>query len=343
MAEAGPIGYYHKARFGSGAWIAHLHGIVILDEGNPMERVIIVGSGPAGLTASLYASRANLSPLCIEGWQPLGLLMTTTEVENFPGFPEGVMGPELMMKMREQAEKFGTRFITENASKLELEGDIKKVWVGDECYETRTVILSTGASSIKVGIPSEETYLYGKGISTCATCDGAFYKKMTVAIIGGGDSAMEEANFLTNFASKVYLINRRDEFRASKIMSDRAKANPKIELVTPYVVDEFLGDGKLLNSLRLKNAQTGDFKMLEVAGAFVAIGHKPNTELFETQVELDAKGYVKCLGRSQKTNIPGVMAAGDLQDTTYKQAITSAGSGCIAALDAQHYLEHHGW
>jgi thioredoxin reductase (NADPH) len=264
-------------------------------------------------------------------------------VENFPGFPEGVMGPELMMKMREQAEKFGTRFITENASKLEIEGDIKKVWVGETCYETRTVILATGASSIKVGIPSEETYLYGKGISTCATCDGAFYKKMPVAIIGGGDSAMEEANFLTNFASKVYLINRRDEFRASKIMSDRAKANPKIELVTPYVVDEFLGDGKLLNSLRLKHSQTGEFKTLEVAGAFVAIGHKPNTELFASQIELDEKGYVKCHGRSQKTNIPGVMAAGDLQDTTYKQAITSAGSGCIAALDAQHYLEHHGW
>lgn len=308
-----------------------------------MERVIIVGSGPAGLTAALYASRANMNPLCIEGWQPLGLLMTTTEVENFPGFPEGVMGPELMMKMREQAEKFGTRFITENASKLELSGDVKKVWVGETCHETRTVILATGASSVKVGIPSEETYLYGKGISTCATCDGAFYKKMTVAIIGGGDSAMEEANFLTNFASKVYLINRRDEFRASKIMSERAKANPKIEFVTPYVVDEFLGDGKLLNSLRLKHSQTGEFKTLEVAGAFVAIGHKPNTELFADQVELDEKGYVKCQGRSQKTNIPGVMAAGDLQDTTYKQAITSAGSGCIAALDAQHYLEHHGW
>ena len=308
-----------------------------------MERVIIVGSGPAGLTASLYASRASLNPLCIEGWQPLGLLMTTTEVENFPGFPEGVMGPALMMKMREQAEKFGTRFITENASKLELEGDVKKVWVGETCYESRTVILATGASSVKVGIPSEETYLYGKGISTCATCDGAFYKKMAVAIIGGGDSAMEEANFLTNFASKVYLINRRDEFRASKIMTERAKANPKIELVTPYVVDEFLGDGKLLNSLRLKHSQTGEFKTLEVAGAFVAIGHKPNTELFATQVELDEKGYVKCQGRSQKTSIPGVMAAGDLQDTTYKQAITSAGSGCIAALDAQHYLEHHGW
>ena len=308
-----------------------------------MEKVIVVGSGPAGLTASLYASRANLQPLCIEGWQPLGLLMTTTEVENFPGFPEGVMGPELMMKMREQAEKFGTRFITENASKLELSGDVKKVWVGDTCYETRCVILATGASSIKVGIPSEESYLYGKGISTCATCDGAFYKKMTVAIIGGGDSAMEEANFLTNFASKVYLIHRRDEFRASKIMVERAKQNPKIELVTPYVVDEFLGDGKLLNSLRLKNAQTGEFKTIEVAGAFVAIGHKPNTELFADQVELDEKGYVKCQGRSQKTSIPGVFAAGDLQDTTYKQAITSAGSGCIAALDAQHYLEHHGW
>ncbi len=308
-----------------------------------MERVIIVGSGPAGLTASLYAARADLSPLCIEGWQPLGLLMTTTEVENFPGFPEGVMGPELMMKMREQAEKFGTRFITENASKLELSGEIKKVWVGETCYESRTVILATGASSIKVGIPSEETYLFGKGISTCATCDGAFYKKMTVAIIGGGDSAMEEANFLTNFASKVYLIHRRNEFRASKIMVDRTKNNSKIELVTPYVVDEFLGDGKLLNSLRLKNSQTGDLKTIEVSGAFVAIGHKPNTELFADQIELDEKGYVKCQGRSQQTSLPGVMAAGDLQDTTYKQAITSAGSGCVAALDAQHYLEHHGW
>jgi thioredoxin reductase (NADPH) len=308
-----------------------------------MERVIIVGSGPAGLTASLYAARANLNPLCIEGWQPLGLLMTTTEVENFPGFPEGVMGPELMMKMREQAEKFGTRFITENATKLELDGEIKKVYVGEQVFETRTVILSTGASSIKLGIPSEEDYLYGKGISTCATCDGAFYKKMVVAVLGGGDSAMEEANFLTNFASKVYVVNRRDEFRASKIMVDRAKANPKIEILTPYVVDEFLGDGKLLNSIRLKHSQTGELKTIEVAGAFVAIGHKPNTELFADQIELDAKGYVKCVGRSQQTSIPGVMAAGDLQDTTYKQAITSAGSGCIAALDAQHYLEHHQW
>ncbi len=308
-----------------------------------MERVIVVGSGPAGLTASLYAARANLQPLCIEGWQPLGLLMTTTEVENFPGFPQGVMGPELMMKMREQAEKFGTRFITENASKLELDGEVKKVWVGDVCHEARTVILATGASSIKVGIPSEEAYLYGKGISTCATCDGAFYKKMDVAVIGGGDSAMEEAVFLTNFARKVYVVHRRDEFRASKIMVERAKENPKIELVTPYVPDEFLGDGKLLNSIRLKNAKTGEFRTIEVAGAFVAIGHKPNTELFADQVELDEKGYVKCQGRSQKTSIPGVMAAGDLQDTTYKQAITSAGSGCIAALDAQHYLEHHGW
>jgi len=308
-----------------------------------MERVIVVGSGPAGLTASLYAARANLNPLCIEGWQPLGLLMTTTEIENFPGFPEGVQGPELMMKMREQAEKFGTRFVTENASKLDLSGEIKKVWVGETLYESRTVILATGASSIKVGIPSEETYLYGKGISTCATCDAAFYKKMVVAVIGGGDSAMEEACFLTNFASKVYVVHRRDEFRASKIMVDRVKTNPKIELVTPYVPDEFLGDGKLLNAIRLKHAQTGEYRTIEVAGAFVAIGHKPNTELFADQVELDAKGYVECQGRSQKTSIPGVMAAGDLQDATYKQAITSAGSGCIAALDAQHYLEEHGF
>ncbi len=308
-----------------------------------MERVIIVGSGPAGLTASLYAARADLKPLCIEGWQPLGLLMTTTEVENFPGFPEGVMGPELMMKMREQAEKFGTRFVTENASKLDLSGDVKKVWVGETLYESRTVILATGASSVKVGIPSEEEYLYGKGISTCATCDGAFYKKLVVAVIGGGDSAMEEANFLTNFASKVYLIHRREEFRASRIMVDRAKANPKIELVTPYTIEEFVGDGKLLKSIRVKHAQTGELRTLELDGAFVAIGHKPNTELFSDQVELDEKGYVKCQGRSQKTSTPGVFAAGDLQDTTYKQAITSAGSGCVAALDAQHYLEHHGW
>lgn len=308
-----------------------------------MERVIIVGSGPAGLTASLYAARANFQPLCIEGYMPLGLLMTTTEVENFPGFPAGIMGPELMMNMREQAQKFGTRFITENASKLELDGEIKKVWVGDTCYETRTVILATGASAVKLGIPSEEEYLYGKGISTCATCDGAFYKKMTVAVLGGGDSAMEEANFLTTFADKVYLVHRREEFRASKIMADRVKANPKIELVTPYTVEEFVGDGKLLNSIRLKHAKDGSERVIEVAGAFVAIGHKPNTELFGDQVELDEKGYVKCQGRSQKTSIPGVFAAGDLQDTTYKQAITSAGSGCIAALDAQHYLEHHGW
>lgn len=308
-----------------------------------MERVIIVGSGPAGLTASLYAARANFQPLCIEGYMPLGLLMTTTEVENFPGFPAGIMGPELMMNMREQAQKFGTRFITENASKLELDGDIKKVWVGDTCYESRTVILATGASAVKLGLPSEEEYLYGKGISTCATCDGAFYKKMTVAVLGGGDSAMEEANFLTTFADKVYLVHRREEFRASKIMVDRVKQNPKIELVTPYTVEEFVGDGKLLNSIRLKHAKDGTERVIEVAGAFVAIGHKPNTELFADQVELDEKGYVKCLGRSQKTSIPGVFAAGDLQDTTYKQAITSAGSGCVAALDAQHYLEHHGW
>jgi thioredoxin reductase (NADPH) len=308
-----------------------------------MERVIIVGSGPAGLTASLYAARANFQPLCIEGYLPLGLLMTTTEVENFPGFPGGVMGPELMMSMREQAQKFGTRFVTENATRLELEGEIKKVWVGETCHETRTVILATGASALKLGIPSEEEYLYGKGISTCATCDGAFYRKMTVAVLGGGDSAMEEANFLTTFADKVYLVHRREEFRASRIMIERVKENPKIELVTPYTVDAFLGDGKLLNSIRLKHAKDGSERVLEVAGAFVAIGHKPNTELFADQVELDEKGYVKCQGRSQRTSLPGVFAAGDLQDTTYKQAITSAGSGCIAALDAQHYLEHHGW
>jgi len=308
-----------------------------------MERIIIVGSGPAGLTASLYASRAGLSPLCIEGYLPQGQLMNTTEVENFPGFPQGIQGPELMMNMRAQAEKFGARFVTDNASKLELAGDVKKVWVGETLYETRTVILATGASSVKVGIPSEEEYLYGKGISTCATCDGAFYRKLTVAVLGGGDSAMEEANFLTNFAAKVYLVHRREEFRASRVMVERTKENAKIELVTPYTVEEFLGDGKLLSGLRLKNAKDGSERILKVDGTFVAIGHRPNTELFADQVALDSKGYVQCQGRGQATSVEGVFAAGDLQDPTYKQAITSAGSGCVAALDAQHYLEHHGW
>jgi len=269
--------------------------------------------------------------------------MTTTEVENFPGFPNGVDGSELMNRMRAQAERFGTRFITDNATRLDLSGEVKKVWVGDELHETRTVVLATGASSIKLGIPSEDSYMSGKGISTCATCDAAFYKRVPVAVLGGGDSAMEEANFLTNFASKVYLIHRRKEFRASSIMVQRSLDNPRIEILTPYLVEEFLGDGKLLNAIRLRHLVTGEPLTLEVAGAFVAIGHRPNTELFSDQVELDAKGYVVTEGHSQKTSVPGVFAAGDLQDTTYKQAITSAGSGCKAALDVQHYLEHHGW
>jgi thioredoxin reductase (NADPH) len=306
-----------------------------------MENVIIIGSGPAGYTAALYTSRANLEPLVIEGFAWGGLLQQTTDVENYPGFPEGVMGPEMMQKFRDQAERFGTRFITDQADRVELAeepGGVHRVWVGDDVHESRTVILAMGAEHKKLGVPGEEE-LAGMGVSYCATCDAAFFKDRETIIVGGGDSAMEEAIFLAKFSSKVTIVNRRDEFRASKIMLERARAMDNIEFLTPYVVDAFLeGDGPFARIARLKNAETGELRELPLGGAFIAIGHEPQSELVAGQIDVDDEGYVRVDGRSTKTNRPGVFAAGDLVDHTYRQAITAAGSGCQSALDAEWYL-----
>jgi thioredoxin reductase (NADPH) len=306
-----------------------------------MENVIIIGSGPAGYTAALYTSRANLEPLVIEGFAWGGLLQQTTDVENYPGFPEGVMGPEMMQKFRDQAERFGTRFITDQADRVELAGEpggVHRVWVGDDVHESRTVILAMGAEHKKLGVPGEEE-LGGMGVSYCATCDAAFFKDRETIIVGGGDSAMEEAIFLAKFSSKVTVINRRDEFRASKIMLERARAMDNIEFLTPYVVDAFLeGDGPFARIARIKHAETGELRELPLGGAFIAIGHEPQSELVAGQIEVDDEGYVRVEGRSTKTNRPGVFAAGDLVDHTYRQAITAAGSGCQSALDAEWYL-----
>jgi len=305
-----------------------------------VENVIIVGSGPAGYTAALYTARANLAPLVIEGFLWGGLLQQTTDVENYPGFPAGIMGPELMTKMREQAERFGARFITDEATALELAqepGGIHKVVVGGEEHRTRTVILAMGAEHKKLGVPGEEE-LGGRGVSYCATCDAAFFRERPTVIVGGGDSAMEEAIFLSKFASKVVVAHRRDEFRASKIMLARAQEAPNIEFMTPYVVEEFVGDGGALTHARLRNVETGEECLKEMAGAFIAIGHEPQSELVRGQIDLDPSGYVVTEGKSTRTNRPGVLAAGDLVDHTYRQAVTAAGSGCQAALDAEWYL-----
>jgi thioredoxin reductase (NADPH) len=305
-----------------------------------VENVIIIGSGPAGYTAALYTSRANLNPLCIEGFMWGGLLQQTTDVENYPGFPEGIMGPEMMQRFRDQAERFGTRFITDNATKFEPghNGEPHTVWVDDEAYKARTVILAMGAEHKKLGVPGEEE-LGGRGVSYCATCDAAFYKDRTTIIVGGGDSAMEEAIFLAKFSSKVTIVHRRDEFRASKIMLERAKAVENIEFLTPYTVKAFLaGDNGQLDRAELVNAETGETLELPMAGAFIAIGHEPQSEIVKGIIDVDDDGYVKVEGRSTRTNIPGVFAAGDLVDHTYRQAITASGSGCQAALDAEWYL-----
>jgi thioredoxin reductase (NADPH) len=305
-----------------------------------VENVIIIGSGPAGYTAALYTSRANLNPLVIEGFLWGGLLQQTTDVENYPGFPEGIMGPEMMQKFRDQAERFGTRFITDNATKFEpgADGEPHKVWIDDDLYLARTVILAMGAEHKKLGVPGEEE-LGGRGVSYCATCDAAFYKDRTTIIVGGGDSAMEEAIFLAKFSSKVTIVHRRDEFRASKIMLERARATENIEWLTPYVVEEFLaGPDGPLDRARLRNVETGETSDLPMAGAFIAIGHEPQSEIAERIVDTDENGYVKTEGKSTRTNIPGVFAAGDLVDHTYRQAVTAAGSGCQAALDAEWYL-----
>lgn len=306
-----------------------------------LENVVIIGSGPAGYTAALYTSRAELSPLVIEGFMWGGLLQETTDVENYPGFPEGVMGPEMMQKFRDQAERFGARLVTDQATKVALAaepGGVHTVYVGEQAHRTRTVILAMGAQHRKLGKPGEDE-LAGRGVSYCATCDAAFFKGKETVIVGGGDSAMEEAIFLAKFASKVTVINRRDEFRASAIMLERAQAVGNIEWLTPYVVEEFVaGDNNALGQLRLRNAESDKTRELPAEGAFIAIGHEPQSEIVRGAIELDAEGYAVTDGRSTRTNVPGVFAAGDLVDHTYRQAVTAAGSGCQAALDAEWYL-----
>jgi thioredoxin reductase (NADPH) len=305
-----------------------------------VENVIIIGSGPAGYTAALYTARANLNPLVIEGFLWGGLLQQTTDVENFPGYPQGVTGPEMMQQLRDQAERFGTRFITDNATRVELgaKGEPHTVWVDDDAYQARTIVLSMGAQHKKLGVPGEDE-LGGRGVSFCATCDAAFFKDRSTIIVGGGDSAMEEAIFLAKFSSKVTVVHRRDEFRASKIMLERARAVENVEFLTPYTVDAFLaGESGALDRARLRNTVTGETRELPMSGAFIAVGHEPQSELVRDIVETDENGYVVTEGKSTRTKVPGIFAAGDLVDHTYRQAVTAAGSGCQAALDAEWYL-----
>jgi thioredoxin reductase (NADPH) len=299
--------------------------------------VLIIGSGPAGLTAAVYTARANLHPLVIEGLQAGGQLMLTTDVENYPGFPDGVLGPDLMAKFREQAERFGTEFVTADVDRVDLSSSPFRAYVGSTEYTGTSVIVSTGAQARMLGIESE-TRLLGHGVSTCATCDGFFFRGQEIAVVGGGDSALEEANFLTRFADKVTLVHRRKELRASKIMQDRAFANPKIDFRWNSLVEDFLGDGRV-EGLRLRDSETGSNSDLAVSGVFVAIGHDPNTKLFAGQLELDAGGYIVTKPGTTQTSVDGVFAAGDVQDHVYRQAVTAAGTGCMAALEAEHYLE----
>jgi thioredoxin reductase (NADPH) len=303
-----------------------------------MRNVIIIGSGPAGYTAAIYASRANLEPLLIEGTEPGGQLTMTTMVDNFPGFPEGVMGPDLMADMRKQAERFGTELLSGHVDRVELGGEPFRVFVGPEEFESRTVIISTGSSAKLLGLENERR-LMGHGVSTCATCDGFFFRDKKIAVVGGGDSAMEESTFLTKFASEVSLIHRRDAFRASKIMQDRTLGNEKIKVHYSTVVDDVLGDDAV-TGIRLRNVKDDSVSQVDLDGVFIAIGHNPNTEIFEGQIDLDAKGYVRTEPGSSRTSVPGVFACGDVQDPVYKQAVTAAGSGCAAALDAERFLEN---
>ena len=303
------------------------------------ENLIIVGGGPAGYTAALYAARANLEPLVIEGFQWGGQLQNTTDVENYPGYPEGIMGPEMMNEFRAQAERFGTRFITDDASRIELsDGGLQRVFLGDEEHVAKSVILGMGAEPRRLGIPGE-LELGGRGVSTCGVCDGAFFKGKDVVVIGGGDSAMEDAMFVAKYADNLDIVHRRNEFRASNIMEDRARETANIDFKTPFVPEEFLaGDDGKLRAVRLRNAESGATEELEVGGAFVAIGHIPRSELVADQVEIDPDGYVVTDGKSTKTNLAGVFAIGDLVDRTYRQAVTAAGTGCMGALDAEWYL-----
>ncbi|MCB0403412.1 MAG: thioredoxin-disulfide reductase [Bdellovibrionales bacterium] len=303
-----------------------------------VESVIIIGSGPAGYTAAIYTARASLNPLVIEGYQVGGQLMLTSDVENYPGFPDGIMGPEMMPLFRKQAERFGTRFLQKDVTKVDLSGPVHKVYCGDHVYEAKAVIVATGASAKWIGLPSEQK-LMAKGVSACATCDGAFFKGEELVVVGGGDTAMEEANYLTRFAKKVTVVHRRDQLRASKIMQDRAFANPKISFIWDTGIEEILGEDKV-EGVRLKNLKTGEVSVFHCGGVFVAIGHKPNTDFLKGQLDLDETGYIKLAKLpTTQTRVPGVFAAGDVHDKIYRQAVTAAGSGCAAAIDAERYLE----
>jgi thioredoxin reductase (NADPH) len=301
--------------------------------------VVIIGSGCAGLTAAIYAARANLTPLVIDGHEPGGQLSLTTHVENFPGFPDGIMGPELIENMRKQAAKFGTEFKAGVLTDVDLTQRPFKIVAGNETYETKALIIAAGASARLIGLPNERE-LIGHGVSTCATCDGYFFRGRPIGVVGGGDSAMEEANFLSRYASKVHLIHRRNEFRASKIMIDRARANEKIEFVTPAVVDEIVAKDGSVEGVRLRNPESNETTEIAVHGLFVAIGHDPNTKVLKGKLEMDANGYL-IAKHGSLTKIPGVFIAGDVQDHRYRQAITAAGSGCMAAIDAEKFLEGH--
>ena len=304
-----------------------------------MRNVVIIGSGCAGLTAAIYAARANLKPLVLEGHEPGGQLSLTTHVENFPGFPDGIMGPELIENMKRQAERFGTEFKTGAVTEVDLTGRPFTVTVNGEKHQTKTLIVAAGASARLLGLKGEKE-LIGRGVSTCATCDGYFFRGKPIAVVGGGDSAMEEANFLSRYASKVYLIHRRNEFRASKIMIDRAKANPKVEFLTPYVVEEILSPAGLVNGVRVRQTESGETRDITLDGVFVAVGHDPNSIVFKGKLDMDENGYLLAKHGSV-SNIPGVFIAGDVQDHRYRQAVTAAGSGCMAAIDAEKFLEEH--
>jgi thioredoxin reductase (NADPH) len=303
---------------------------------NDVRELIVIGGGPAGYTAALYSARAELKPLVIEGFQWGGQLMITSDVENYPGYPDGILGPEMMADFRRQAERFGAEFITDDVTKVDFSERPFRVWVEGEEYRARAVIVATGASARWLGLESEQK-LRGRGVSSCATCDGAFHKERPIVVVGGGDSAFEEALFLTRFGSKVTLVHRRDEFRASQIMVNRARQNEKIQFMTPYVVDEVVGD-ESVTGVRLRHADTGEPVEIEAGGFFVAIGHDPNTSLFLDQLDHDPAGYLVTQPHSTETNVAGVFAVGDVQDHVYRQAVTAAGSGCMGALDAERYL-----
>jgi len=304
-----------------------------------MHNVVIIGSGCAGLTAAIYAARANLKPLVLDGHEPGGQLSLTTHVENFPGFPEGIMGPELIENMRKQAQRFGAEFKSGAVTEADLSRRPFKITVGKAVYEARALIIAAGASARLLGLKGERE-LIGHGVSTCATCDGYFFRGKLIAIVGGGDSAMEEANFLSRYASRVYLIHRREEFRASKIMIDRAKANEKVEFVTPYVVEEILAPQGLVSGVKLRQTKNNEKREIAVDGVFVAIGHDPNSTVFRGKLDMDQNGYL-IARHGSLTSVPGVFVAGDVQDHRYRQAVTAAGSGCMAAIDAEKFLEEH--